>query len=246
MPLDLSVSQAVIMAAAVLVAAYVRGYSGFGFSALVVASASLVTDPRNIIPVVFFCELAMTTLQARGIWRLIQWSKVLTMLAGAAVAMIFAVALLARIGLDTARMAISGVILALAVLLLTGWTFRRPVGVVGHVAVGCISGICNGAAVGGLPVAAFLTANSLSAPVFRATMIAYLTVIDIVALPLFAHEGLISRDTILAALATLPLLAIGLTLGGRHFIAASPQTFRYMAISLLAVLACLGLIRSVF
>jgi uncharacterized membrane protein YfcA len=246
MPLDLSVSQAVIMAAAVLVAAYVRGYSGFGFSALVVASASLVTDPRNIIPVVFFCELAMTTLQARGIWRLIQWSKVLTMLAGAAVAMIFAVALLARIGLDTARMAISGVILALAVLLLTGWTFRRPVGVVGHVAVGGISGICNGAAVGGLPVAAFLTANSLSAPVFRATMIAYLTVIDIVALPLFAHEGLISRDTILAALATLPLLAIGLTLGGRHFIAASPQTFRYMAISLLAVLACLGLIRSVF
>jgi uncharacterized membrane protein YfcA len=245
MPLDLSISQAAIMAVAVLVAAYVRGYSGFGFSALVVASASLVTDPRTVIPVVFFCELAMTILQARGVWRLISWSRVLVMLAGAAVAMSFAVALLARIGLDTARMAISGGILALAVLLLTGWSFRRPVGMTGQFAVGLVSGVCNGAAVGGLPVAAFLTANSLSAPVFRATMVAYLTLIDIVALPLFAREGLITRDTILAALATLPLLAIGLTLGGKHFIAASPQTFRYMAIGLLAVLACLGLIRSV-
>ncbi|MDE3029662.1 MAG: sulfite exporter TauE/SafE family protein, partial [Paracoccaceae bacterium] len=111
LPLDLTGSQAVAMAAAVLVAAFVRGYSGFGFSALTIAFAALIADPRAVMQVVFFCELGMTLLQARGVLRLIDWRRVVVMLAGAVVVMPFSVALLARMGLDTARLAISGMIL---------------------------------------------------------------------------------------------------------------------------------------
>jgi hypothetical protein len=242
--LGLDLWQIVALAAAFLVAAFVRGYSGFGFSALGIACAGLITDPRPIIPVMFLCELAMTTVQARGVWRLIDWRRVWTMLVGAVLSMPFSVSVLAEIGGDRARLAISVVILSFCLILLTGWTIHSRVGPLGQVGVGFLSGICNGAAVGGLPVAAFLAAQPLAAPVFRATLVAYLTLIDLLALPLFARAGLVTHATLVTAAVALPVIALGLWAGGRHFLAASPQSFRKMAIGLLAVLSVLGLLRS--
>ncbi len=239
-----SLSHIGAMAAIFLIAAFIRGYSGFGFSALSIAGLGLLMDPRPLIPVMFIVELSLTVLQARGVWAQIDWRRVLTMLVGAAVAMPFSVSILARIGPDPARLVISGAIFVFSVLLLTGWTIHRRIGPLGQIGVGLVSGVCNGAAVGGLPVATFLTAQPIAAPVFRATMVAYLTAIDLVALPLFARAGLVGRDTLMTGALALPVAWLGLWLGGRHFLAASPQGFRRMAVTLLAVLSVLGLIRS--
>lgn len=225
-------------------AAFVRGYSGFGFSALMVASAGLIADPRPFVPVMFLCELSMTLVQARGVLGHVDWRRVLTMLAGAALAMPIAVSVLAGIGVDRARLAISLTILCFCLLLLSGWTVHRRIGVAGQAGVGALSGLCNGAAVGGLPVAAFLAAQPIPAAIFRATMVAYLTAIDLVALPLFAREGLVTRQTLLIWLASLPIIAAGIWMGGRHFLAASPQGFRRMAVGLLAVLSLMGLVHA--
>lgn len=242
--MDLSAGQIAALGVAFLLAAFVRGYSGFGFSALMVASAGLIADPRPFVPVMFLCELSMTLVQARDVLDRIDWRRVLTMLAGAAAAMPLAVSVLAETGVDRARLGISLAILGFCVLLLSGWTIRRRIGVPGQVGVGLLSGICNGAAVGGLPVAAFLAAQPIAAPVFRATMVAYLTLIDLIALPLFARAGLVGRQTVAIWLLSLPVIALGLWAGGRHFLAASPQGFRRMAVGLLAVLSVLGLLRS--
>jgi hypothetical protein len=241
---DLSAAQIVALAAAFFVAAFVRGYSGFGFSALMIACSGLITDPRPFVPVAVLCELTMTLIQARGVWTLIDWRRVLTMLAGAAIAMPFAISFLARIGVDLARLAISATILVFCLILLSGWTIRHRIGPALQAGVGAISGLCNGAAVGGLPVATFLAAQPIPAPVFRATIVAYLTLLDFVGLPLFARAGLVGRHTLVIWALSLPVIAAGISLGGRHFLAASPQSFRRMAIGLLAVLSVLGLIRS--
>ena len=52
LPFDLTPFGMGFMALTFLVAAFVRGYSGFGFSALVVAGSSLVTNPLNFVAVV--------------------------------------------------------------------------------------------------------------------------------------------------------------------------------------------------
>ena len=52
LPFGLGLWGAAFMVLAFFVAAFVRGYSGFGFSALVVASSSLVTNPLNFVAVV--------------------------------------------------------------------------------------------------------------------------------------------------------------------------------------------------
>ena len=52
MPFDLGFGAVVWMAVACLVAGFVRGYSGFGYSAMVIAASSLVMNPLNMVAVV--------------------------------------------------------------------------------------------------------------------------------------------------------------------------------------------------
>ena len=245
MPFDLGPGTAAALAIALLGAAYVRGYSGFGFSAIFIAFAALVTNPLPLIPVVFACETLMTVFQARGIRGHIDWRRVLWLLAGAAVALPFSVSVILSLGEGTARIAISAIIFCLSIVLLTGWTLQRKIGPLGHTGVGVVSGMCNSAGIGGLPVAAFMSAQPMEAAVFRATMIIYLTGLDMITMPFLWAGGLISWDTVIGVAMAFPILGAGIWLGGRQFLAASPTTFRRFAVLLLLALSLLGLLRAI-
>lgn len=233
------------LAIALVGAAFVRGYSGFGFSAIFIAIAALMTNPLPLIPVVFACEIAMTAFQVPSIRGNVDWRRIGTMLLGAFLTMPFAIAIIVTVGDNTARLVVSGFIFCLAILLLMGFSFTRQLGLVPHLAVGTLSGTVNSVGVGGLPIAAFLTAQPIRAAQFRASMIVYLTAIDLVALPLMWWNGLVTSDTALACALAFPLLALGVWIGGRHFHAASPENFRRFAILLLIALSGVGLIRGV-
>lgn len=244
MPFDLGPSTAAALAFALLGAAFVRGYSGFGFSAIFIAFAALLTNPLPLIPVVFLCEIVMTAFQAGGMRGHIAWRRVSWLLMGALLAVPFSVSVMLSLGADTARIAISSVIMVMALVLLSGWTLQRQIGARGHGAVGVLSGLCNAAGIGGLPVAAFLSAQPMPPARFRASMIVYLTGLDLITLPLLWWGGLVTWDTVWAAALALPLLGLGVWLGGRQFLAASPATFRRFAVVLLLVLSGLGLLRA--
>lgn len=243
MPFDLSLAQAAALAFALLGAAYVRGYSGFGFSAIFIAFAALITNPLPLIPVVFACEIIMTALQARGIRGHVDWRKVGALLLGAAIVLPFSVSVILSVGDQSARLAVSAIVFVMSLVLFAGWTITRAIPLAGFTGVGLVSGLCNAAGIGGLPVAAFLTAQPIAAPVFRATMIVYLTGLDLITLPLMWQGGLVTSDTAKAAAFAFPLLALGVWLGGRQFLSASPTTFRRFAVMLLLALSLLGLIR---
>jgi uncharacterized protein len=239
MPFDLTPLAALWMAVAILGAAYVRGYSGFGFSALIVASSSLVTDPVHFVPVVLIADILLTAQQVPSIRGHVDWPRVRWLLTGAVFGVPAGVWAVASIGTDQARAAISIYILCMCAILIAGWSFRSPPGTAPHIATGVISGLANGASVGGLPVAAFFAAQTMPAATFRATLIGYFTVMDLVTVPL-----MITADTLRAVALGLPLMVAGIWAGTRRFTAASPQSFRLFAIGLLAVLAALGLLRS--
>ncbi len=243
MPFDLGPGTAAALAIALLGAAYVRGYSGFGFSAIFIAFAALVTNPLPLIPVVFACEMLMTVFQARGIRGHVDWRRVTWLLIGAAIALPFSVSVILSVGEDTARIAISAIIFVLSCVLLSGWTLKRPIGPLGHGGVGIVSGACNSAGIGGLPVAAFMSAQPMEAAVFRATMIIYLTGLDMITMPLLWAGGLITWDTVIGVAMAFPLLGLGVWLGGRKFTNTSPASFRRFAVLLLLALSFLGLLR---
>ncbi|MEY4983653.1 MAG: hypothetical protein RIR62_1919 [Pseudomonadota bacterium] len=245
MPFDLSLAGTVWMAAAILIAGFIRGYSGFGFSAMVIAASSLVTNPLNMVAVVVVLEAAMSAQAARGIAGQVDWRRVWLLLAGAAIGLPVGLWLLTGISEDAARAVISAYVLAMCAVLVAGWRLRAEARGASNFGMGIVSGLANAPGMGGLPVAAFFAAQPMQANVFRATLIAYFPILDLYSAPLYWWHGLVTWDTGLAALIALPLTFLGNWLGSRHFLSTDPQEFRRFAIGLLSALAALGLVKAV-
>lgn len=244
MPYDLGPGALVWLALSCLVAGFVRGYSGFGFSALLVASASMVTNPLNFVAVVVILETVMSLQHARGVGPDVDWGRVGWLLGGAAIGLPLGLWVLTGIGEDAARAVISAYVLLMCLVLLTGWRLASEVGGAPNGAAGVISGLANAAGMGGLPIAAFYAAQPMAAAVFRATLIAYFPLLDLCSAPLYWWHGLVTWDTLRASLWALTPTVLGNWLGGRHFFDTDPQDFRRFAILLLAALAALGLLRA--
>ena len=66
MPYDLGPAAVAWLVAATFVAGFVRGYSGFGFSAMLIAASSLVTNPLNFVFVVVLLEALMSVQAGKG------------------------------------------------------------------------------------------------------------------------------------------------------------------------------------
>jgi uncharacterized protein len=245
MPFDLGLGGAVWMGVAIFVAAFVRGYSGFGFSAMVIAASALVTNPLNFVAVVVILETAMSVQAARGAGPDVDWRRVWLLLAGAAVGLPLGLWALTGISEDTARAVISAYVLVMCAVLVVGWRLAGEVRGAGNLVAGLFSGLANAPGMGGLPVAAFFAAQPIPANVFRATLIAYFPLLDLYSAPLYFWAGLVTWDTLWASLWALPLTFLGNWLGGRHFFGTDPQEFRRFAILLLAGLAAVGLLKAV-
>ena len=237
LPFDLTLAQGLYLAAALVVAAIIRGLSGFGFSAIIILLASLITNPLPLIPVIFACEIGMTAFQARGIFPHIQWGKVLALWVGSALAVFPSVALMTRLDPDQVRVIIASLILTLSLILLSGFSFGRVVGYGGNFATGIAAGMANSAGVGGLVTAAFFSAQPIEAAVFRATMIIFLTGLDILTLPVMGSHGLIGPDSVKAFFIAFPLLGLGIWLGSIGFSRISQSNFRRLVILMLTALS---------
>jgi uncharacterized protein len=245
LPFDIGLWGAVWMAFAVLIAALVRGYSGFGYSAMVITASSLVTSPLNFVAVVVIAEAVMTLQSWSGLSRDVDWARVRWLLIGALVGMPLGLWALSYVSEDGARLVVSLYVLAMCLILLAGFRMAREAGRGPTLATGFLSGLANAPGMGGLPVAAFFTAQPMAPAVFRATVVAYFPILDIFSAPMYWMAGLVTMDTVWASLLVLPLTLIGNWLGGRHFFNTDPQDFRRFAICLLAGLAVMGLIKAV-
>ncbi|MGL4319257.1 MAG: sulfite exporter TauE/SafE family protein [Paracoccaceae bacterium] len=247
MPFDLGMGALVWMTIACLVAGFVRGYSGFGFSAMIVAASALVTNPLHFVAVVVILETVMSMQAWQKAGPDVDWRRVWFLLAGAAIGMPLGLWALTGISEDAARAIISAYVLTMCVILLAGLRLRHEVrGAGGNLGLGLISGLANAPGMGGLPVAAFFSAQPMPAAVFRATLIAYFPLLDLYSAPLYFMAGLVSWDLLWASLWLLPPTLLGNWLGSRHFFDTDPQSFRRFAIILLAGLAGFGLIKAVW
>jgi uncharacterized membrane protein YfcA len=244
LPLDLGPLAWAWLALVALGASFVRGYSGFGFAALLIAGASLVTPPVALVPAVILCDIALTAPQWATVRGFIDWRRVAFLFGGCLLGVPLGVRTVAAMGEDTARIAVALYVLAMCAILLRGWRLARPAGDPVNGVVGVVSGLANGAAVGGLPVAAFFAAQPIPPATFRATLVAYFAFLDLYTLAVLGVGGLVTRDSLTLATLGLPVMLLGLHLGSRHFLKAPPEEFRRFAIWTLMALALLGLLRA--
>lgn len=225
----------------VFLAAIVRGYSGFGFSLLVITSLSLLLPPQTFIPAVFMLEIAASLHLLPGIWKDIHWRSLAPLIIGCVIGTPLGVWLLANVPAPPMQIALAVFVLVVTLLMWRGFVLKSMPGRAASGGVGIASGLFNGAfGIGGPPVILFYFASPAGNVAGRASLIAFFLMTDLIGLAFMSREALIGWNSVTLALIFLPALVIGIWVGARSFKSADPQVFRKWVLVLLAGLAVLS------
>lgn len=245
-------------AAVVFGAGIVRGFAGFGFSALSVAGLSLVMPPAQVVPPIFMLEVLASLSLLRGALAHASWRWLGWLLAGNALFIPVGVALLAWLPETPLRGLIGLLLLAAAVASRFGWAMALEPTRGVRFAAGVVSGLFNGvAAIGGIALAVLLSTSAMAPAMMRATMIVLFLFTDLYALAVAAlmpgggAEGgadggpaLLGVQTLRWALFLAPAMLLGVWVGQRSFAGISPERFRRIVLDLLIAIAVLGVLRA--
>lgn len=233
-------------AVAVLIAGFIRGYSGFGFSMVTVLSLSMVFRPVEVVPVVLLLEIGASSMLLPQVWRKVDWRSLAWLGIGMAVGTPLGVAALVNVPARPMRAAIAAITILLVLLLLKGFSLKKKPGIPATIATGTASGMLNGAAtIGGPPVILFFFSSQAGVDISRASVIAYFFATDVLASAICLARGLILQQTLALTGVLLVPLVIGIQAGNRSFFHTEPVTFKKRVMLLLIVLSVVSLVRSV-
>jgi uncharacterized protein len=233
------------IAAASLLAFIVRGVSGFGSSMIGIGALTLVLPPAQVVPAFLAIELLTSTHLLPSVWREIDWRSLRWVIAGCALATPLGVLLLGRVPADPMRAGVSACLLLIALFMLSARADRvaqaAPRSHAAAFAVGCGSGLLNGAAgIGGPPAIVFyFTAHA--AAVGRASLIAYFVFTDVVSLAWAGATGLLHGAAWSLVIVALPFSLLGVWIGSRFYLGLAEADLRRWVWRLLALLGALGL-----
>lgn len=239
----------------VFAAGMVRGFAGFGFSAVTVAGMSLVVSPALVVPALFILEILASLSQLRSVARDIDmpWFKWLAL--GTLLATPLGLVMLAWLPETQLRLLIGTLLLMAALFLRSGLHAALAPTPPMKFAAGLTSGFITGvAAIGGIALAVLLSATRMAPAALRATLIALILFSDVVALAgaamipssASATGHLFGSSTLKWALWLAPAMLAGIAIGQRSFSGVSQEKFRSHVLNLLIVLATLSLGRSLY
>ena len=236
-----------VAVAAVSIGAFVRGYSGFGSSLIWVSGMSIVFPPQQVIPSVYMLELVASIGLLPGVWRQAHWRSLRWLFLGVALGLPVGLYLLTTLPPAPVRIAIAVVVLGATFLLSRGLSLKAIPGPLPATATGTLAGLFNGwTGIGGPPAILFYFSSPAQVAGSRASLIAFLFVLDVIALALAGTQNLVTFDVLkLTAILAGPVF-IGIWLGKRHFIKTPPATFRRFVVILLALLSLAVLARAIF
>ena len=230
----------------IFVAAVIRGYSGFGFSALTVSSLSFVLPPIEIIPLVFLLEIAASINMLPMVWKEVDWKILKWLILGNVVGTPFGIFLLVSINQEIIRFTISILVFFSCILLLRQFKFSSNLGKSWTLGVGSFSGVVNGSTgVGGLPIAIFFLSASGGATLTRASLVAYLFFSDIYASLISGTQHIISLELFSRTLIFLVPMTIGIYIGHKKFVKTTEESFRKFVLIFLVILSLAGILRSI-
>lgn len=243
-PLNLSPIALILTVTVVFVAAFVRGYAGFGFSALLMVGLLPVVPAAQLVPMSIALEILASSSQARRILPDVNRRILAILLFASLIGAPIGVYMLSYFSERTLQFIVYGFILASTSLLLL--LRPRPLNISkpSLFVAGLVSGVVNGAtALSGLVLALFFTSSTVSSRTIRATMIAYLFFTDIITGGFLLADNRYDAQTIWRTVVTIPFLLAGVWLGSRQFIMTPSESFKTLVMWLLMVFGAAGLIR---
>lgn len=236
--LDLSWISLILFCSAVLGAAILRGFSGFGFALAAVPLASMIVAPTKAVAIAVLLQAAVGLRDLGKGRAVLDWPGLKRLSLGALIGT--PLGLLGLVYLDAAliRLAIAAIVVAGVLLLLPKAHPDRPVrlGLAGP--TGLVAGLFGGlAAMPGPPVVAYYLSGATPSNVIRATMMVFFCFTSLLALPGLALGGMLDGPTLLLSLLAIPIMLAGTALGGAVFARSPDAAYKPVALAVLIVMA---------
>ena len=230
---------------AILFAAVLRGFTGFGFALAAVPLASLALPPSRTVAAVLVMQLGIGLRDCIAEWHQSDRPGIARLTAGALLGLPLGVAALAITPAPIVR-AVLGLMVLLAVALT--WKPRpaehRPTTAV-TLGTGFVSGIFHGlAAMAGPPAVAYYLAFEKRLPVMRSSLMVYFPIVSLLGLPMVATAGLLDTPAIVLGVLGMPLMLAGGWLGTWGFKRFGARSYRPLALAALLLTAAASLARA--
>lgn len=241
-PLMLAATAGAILAAAVL-----RGFTGFGFALAAVPLLGLFMPPSRAVPLAIGLQLCGGLIDFRSARRLCHWPSVRWLIAGAVLGSPLGTLALASASATVARLAIGLICAAGTVLLALGTRCRVLPGGPATVAVGLASGLFNGlAAMPGPPVVAYYLAAPLAPERVRASLLVFFLAASATGALSLWIARLLGPGLLVPVALGVPLMFAGSWAGQRLFRRAAGRGHRAMSIAILASVATVSCLKALF
>jgi uncharacterized membrane protein YfcA len=227
---------------AVLAAGLVRGFSGFGSAMIIMPVASSVLSPLEAVIFLVTAEILGPLPNIPNAWRNGQPRDIALLLIGATLTLPVGLWCLSVLEPSIFGWVVSGIILLLLALMMTGWRYTgvltRPI----KLLAGSLSGFMTGfAGIPGPPVIMLYMASLLPISVTRANFNMYLVAIDLILFPVLWLMGQLDWSiVVLGLLAGIPYLLANVV-GARLFNPEAERMFRLVAYGVIIASALLGL-----
>jgi uncharacterized membrane protein YfcA len=241
-PSDVSLNAAIAICAIAFVSGTARGFSGFGSALIFMPLASSIAAPRLVAALLLVIDFFAAAPLVPNAWKQADRKATAIMVCGALVGVPVGTYFLSRLEPVTTRWIISGFVLALLLLLLSGWRYRGKDHATISVGIGGLSGFCSGLAqTGGPPIVGYWLGRPIASTIARANILLFFGASDFFSVVSYSLTGLITADSLKFSLVVGPVYAIGVWFGASLFGRASETVFRAICYVLIAAAVIIGL-----
>ena len=245
--IDLSLKNFLFFCCVILLASFVRGFSGFGFSASSVSLLAFILPPKEIVPIILLLEIIASFFMIPSIWNKINWRFVFYLLLGVLIGTPFGVRLLSILQPTVTHLIISTTVLMFAILLLKGYKNKNLNHNISKFFVGGVAGTVNGfGTLAGLPIALYFLIIVAEPAVIRASLAALFFFTDLYALVLSYFNDILNKTVFYRTLPLMLIIPIGVFFGTRLFKESSKENYRRYVLYFLIVVSIFGLGRTLF
>jgi len=241
---ELSLVEIYFVVFVVFMASIIRGFNGFGFSAICISGFSFILPAIEIVPIILALEVIISIFMVPYIWNKIDWNFVFKLLLGITIGSPIGLYLLKHLNPDTTHLSVCLLVIFFSILLMKGYSNQKIDNNYGKIFTGIISGTLNGlTTLGGMPVALFLLTTSIQPAVIRGSLAALFFLTDIYAFILSSFAGIVDMITIYRVILLILVLPIGVFIGNKFFIKSKEETYRKVVFYFLISISILGIYR---
>jgi uncharacterized membrane protein YfcA len=223
--------------------AFVQGITSFGFSLMALPLLALVLPVSQIVPMLVLYSILLNLIMLFQLYKFIHLELIITLLLGGLLGIPFGIWLLKHLDPVILRQLAGALIVCLSTFLLSGKrvVLKRPKHFYGP--IGLVAGVLQGSlSLSGPPIVLFLSNQNVDKMTFRANLTAFFTAMNLVSIPGFLWSGLLTVTVLNQALASLPLMLLGLVVGLVVAKRLQENLFKQVALALMLLSGVMALL----